>query len=564
MAALLSGCATPTEQGAHQDAQQELPSDPNALLIGAELALQRQQYSQAAQAFSAAAVASDDEALAERATTIAYEHHQYRYVLASAKRWLQINSSSEQAQRFAGFAALRLYQIDVAAGHFQALLDSAFISPQAGFMALAPQWFEEGSRPAVLALMRVLIVKNEGTSEAQFVLAQAALQADNISLAQTSAQRAVEISPYWAPAQSLLARVQLASGQVDLALTTARAAAEQQRSTGVGPNDAKAELRPESRLEYAQLQYAAGKQDEARSELEALTESPEVGPMAQRTLAFIDIDMGQVDAAAKRWRSLVQSGRFVYEGMFYLGQIAERRGETSDAIELYKRITAGELAVGAQRRAALLKARGGTVADGVAVLRDFAKAHPEDNIEMLTAEAGLYADMGNVEQGIKVLNDALVQYPDSDALRVNKALLLERDKRSSDAIKEMRALVKDRPNDPTALNMLGYTLVDRTRNIEEGLAMIARALELMPDNGAILDSMGWALHKQRRDTEALEYLQRAHERARDPEIAVHLGDVLAALHRGDEAQKIWEQGLALFPDNDDLKKRVGARKSKSP
>jgi tetratricopeptide (TPR) repeat protein len=183
---------------------------------------------------------------------------------------------------------------------------------------------------------------------------------------------------------------------------------------------------------------------------------------------------------------------------------------------------------------------------------------------MLTAEAGLYADMGNVEQGIKVLNDALVQYPDSDALRVNKALLLERDKRSSDAIKEMRALVKDRPNDPTALNMLGYTLVDRTRNIEEGLAMIARALELMPDNGAILDSMGWALHKQRRDTEALEYLQRAHERARDPEIAVHLGDVLAALHRGDEAQKIWEQGLALFPDNDDLKKRVGARKSKSP
>jgi tetratricopeptide (TPR) repeat protein len=286
--------------------------------------------------------------------------------------------------------------------------------------------------------------------------------------------------------------------------------------------------------------------------------------MAQRTLAFIDIDMGQVDAAAKRWRSLVQSGRFVYEGMFYLGQIAERRGETTDAIELYTRITAGELAVGAQMRAALLKARAGTVADGVSLLRDYAKAHPEETIEMLSAEAGLHADMGNVGQGIKVLNDALVEYPDSDALRVNKALLLERDKRSSDAIKEMRALVNDRPNDPTALNMLGYTLVDRTRNVEEGLAMIGRALELMPDNGAILDSMGWALHRQRRNAEALEYLQRAHERARDPEIALHLGDVLAALHRADEAQKIWEQGLALFPDNEDLNKRVGARKSKSP
>jgi len=555
---LVAGCASPQpgrSPSGHSSASNReasaviLPSDPNALVVGAEQALQRQQFLQAARWFAAAAAASDDESLAERATTVAYEHHQYSYVLTSATRWLALNPSSEQAQRFAGFAALRLYRIDIAAEHFEALLGSAFISPQAGFMSLAPQWFEEGSRPAVLALMQKLIQQHATTAEAQLVLAQAALQAENIALALSSAQRAAEISPYWAPARSLLARVQLAAGQRDAALATARAAMQ-------------SEARPENRLEYAQIQYAAGQEEEGRRELQALSESPEVGAMAQRSLAFIDVDSGQVEAAAKRWRALVQSGRFVYEGLFYLGQIAERRSETVDAVELYARVVAGELSVAAQVRAALLKARAGTVADGIELLREFAQAHTEYTIEMLTAQAALFADLGNIPQGVEVLNNAIAEYPDNDALRVSKALLLERGNRSTEAIKEMRGLVRDHPNDPTTLNMLGYTLVDRKHNVEEGLALIRRALEFMPDNGAILDSMGWALHQKHRDAEALDFLQRAHERAHDPEIALHLGEVQWAVGRHDDAQKTWEQALALFPDNADLKEVLRKRKNK--
>jgi len=110
--------------------------------------------------------------------------------------------------------------------------------------------------------------------------------------------------------------------------------------------------------------------------------------------------------------------------------------------------------------------------------------------------------------------------------------------------------------------MLGYTLVDRTRHVDEGLDMIRRALVLMPDNGAILDSMGWALHRQRRDAEALSYLRRAYERSRDAEIALHLGEVLSALARHDEANKTWQDALAIFPDNKDLQERVKKRKGK--
>lgn len=555
---LLGGCAAATQSAATPAVSQKgkvsngtMPKDADALLVGAELALERNQYLQAAQWFAAAAAVSDDEALAERATTQAYKFHQDTYVLKSANRWLEINSSSEQARRFAGFAALRLFRIDEAAEHFQILIESAFISPQAGFVALAPQWFDQGSRPAVLALMKKLISKHENTAEAHFVLAQAALQAEDLQLALASAKRAAELSPYWAPTKSTLARVQLAVGQREAALATARAALEQ-------------DARIENKLEFAQLQFAAGQQAEARSTLDELSADASVGPIAQRSLAFIDLDAGQVDAAVKRWRSLVQSGRFVYEGMFFLGQIAEQRGETEDAIALYTRVASGDLSVGAQARAAFLKARATNVTDGVAVLRAFAKAHPEYAIEMITTEASLLSEMGQAKQGIALLDGAIAQYPDNDALRSTKALLLERNNRSSEAVKEMRALLKSRPDDPTALNMLGYTLVDRTSNVEEGFTMIRRALALMPDNGAILDSMGWALHQKRRDAEALPYLQRAHERARDAEIALHLGDVLWKLKRGDEAQKTWADALAAHPDNKDIKERVQKYQGKKP
>jgi len=543
--------STSGPSGSPQDSASTAPRDANALLVGAELALQRKQYLEAAQALSAAAAASDDETLAERATSVAYEHFQNTYALKSADRWLQLNISSEEAHRYAGFAALRLYRIDIATEHFDALIGTAFISPAAGFMALAPQWFDVGSRPAVLALLQQLVQRHGNVAEAHLVLSQAALQAENLSVALAAAQKAVEISPYWQPAKSLLARVQLASGQAEVALASARALAEQ-------------ENRPEQRLEYAQMLYAGGKEDEGRRELEALTQVPEASFGAQRTLALIELERGQMDAARKRWRELVQAGRFVYEGLYYLGQIAERRGETADAIELYSRVTGSDLAVNAQSRAALIKSRATNVNDGVSHLRAFAEEHDEFVIDIVIAQASLLAELGRTKQAVELLDAAMADYPDRDDLLVSKALLLERDKRTPDALKAMRELARLRPDDPTVLNMLGYTLVDRTRDVAEGLEMIRRALNAMPDNGPILDSMGWALHRQKRDAEALDYLQRAHERAGDPEIALHLGDVLWALGRADAARETYARALERAPDNAELKDRLEKRKARAP
>ncbi len=529
--------------------REALPRDPNALLLGAEMALQHKQYLLATEALAAAAAASDDEMLAEHATRVAFEHHQDSYVLKDARRWLEINSTSEEARRFAGVAALRLYRIDEAASQFEELLRSAYISPQAGFIALLPQLMEEGSRPAAMAVLKILVEKFPTAAEAHYALAQAALAADNGALALTSAQRAVEISPYWMLARSLLARVQSANGQYDAALATMRKVIEE-------------EDKPEHHLEYAHLLYAAGKQEEARRELERLTNDPEAGAGAQRSLALFDMDSGQFEAASKIYRELVTSGRFVYEGMFRLGQISERRNSLDDAFELYTRVLDGDFALAAQARAARLKARSSTVADGFKVLQDFAAQHEELAIEMITVESAYLADMGDLKGALKLLKDALAEYPEHEGLRYAHALLLERMNRIPEAIAAMRVLLKDRPQDPAALNMLGYTLVDRGRKVREGYEMIRTALAEIPDNAAVLDSMGWALFSLKKPGDAVPYLERALQHGSDPEIASHLGTVLWALNRHDDARAAWEAALKNSPDHAGLKEQLAKHPAK--
>jgi hypothetical protein len=114
LASVLAGCVT---SGKSKEADAELPAVPNALVLGAEMALQRGQYLEASQAYLRAAQASNDEELAEQATRVAHEHRQWSVVQAAAERWLELNHTDEEARRFAAFAALHLYRINTAAEH---------------------------------------------------------------------------------------------------------------------------------------------------------------------------------------------------------------------------------------------------------------------------------------------------------------------------------------------------------------------------------------------------------------------------------------------------------------
>jgi tetratricopeptide (TPR) repeat protein len=113
-----------------------------------------------------------------------------------------------------------------------------------------------------------------------------------------------------------------------------------------------------------------------------------------------------------------------------------------------------------------------------------------------------------------------------------------------------------KPDYAHAYNALGYTLADRGMRLDEAQELIEKALELAPDDGQILDSMGWVLFRRGQTDEAITYLQKAWRLLPEAEIGAHLGEALWRAGRVEEARSIWNQAAANDPDNRVLKETV--------
>ncbi len=111
------------------------------------------------------------------------------------------------------------------------------------------------------------------------------------------------------------------------------------------------------------------------------------------------------------------------------------------------------------------------------------------------------------------------------------------------------------PEQPLVLNYLGYSWIDQGMHLKKGMALIEKAVALKPDDGYIVDSLGWAHYKLGNYKEAVRYLERAVElKPDDPILNDHLGDALWRTGREREARFQWDQALSLEPEPEDIQK----------
>jgi tetratricopeptide (TPR) repeat protein len=538
---LLVACAA-TDTVSPGDAGDEIL--PEARLAGAEAAFDRGEYPAGARMYREAAQRSDDEMIAEQATRAAFDHTQLREAALAADRWLEINPTSENAHRYAGIVALKLHRLDDAEAQFGYLLDTVYISPAAGFLALLPVIGDEGVATDVMELFRRLSARHPGVGEGHYAYGSAALRADNFAVAGKSAETAVAKAPFWKPAKMLRARTLIATGKDDEGLAIAHDLVTAPDSD-VGTH-----------LEYALLLSATGRDQEARAMLTPYTTGKTVVPGAIRTLGAMELDADNLDAASVQFENLLATGAQSYEALYFLGVIAERRKDTDRALRYYSRVAGGDYNLAAQQRVARIKAEQSGTDAGVTHLDELARTQPQLAPAVFSAKAGLLEYRGDTRRAAQVFEEGLARYPDALELRLNRAFFLERTGKEDAAVRDLRALLAERPGDAHVQNALGYTLADSGRNLPEARELLTAALAQSPDNAATLDSMGWLLYKEGNYPAALDHLQRANESGADPEIDLHIGEVQWAMGDQNAARATWKAALEKAPANEKLRTRI--------
>jgi tetratricopeptide (TPR) repeat protein len=191
-----------------------------------------------------------------------------------------------------------------------------------------------------------------------------------------------------------------------------------------------------------------------------------------------------------------------------------------------------------------------------------------DNPLAHIALAQVYSAANRTDQAVKVLQAAEGRFPADASVAFELGAVLERQKNFAQAEAVFRRIISREPAHAQALNYLGYMLADRGERLAESVDLIKRALQIEPDNGSYLDSLGWAYFKDGKPEIAEEYLRRAAEQLVTNSVVLdHYGDVLFRLGRFGEAIAVWMRALdgdGESIDRGDLGVKIRAARQKLP
>ena len=144
--------------------------------------------------------------------------------------------------------------------------------------------------------------------------------------------------------------------------------------------------------------------------------------------------------------------------------------------------------------------------------------------------------------------------PERWSLFYSRGIALERSGQWKPSEADLLHALELKPDQPLVLNYLGYSWIDRGENLDRGLKMIEKAVELRPEDGYIVDSLGWAHYRLGDYSSAVQYLEKAIELVpEDPTINDHLGDAYWQSGRATEARFQWRRALQFGPEADEIK-----------
>ena len=238
-----------------------------------------------------------------------------------------------------------------------------------------------------------------------------------------------------------------------------------------------------------------------------------------------------------------------------VAEILQRQDRSRAAIAVYERLRDSE-AFGFLAAMAIAEELHelDRTADAVARLRELGEQHPQRYEpyvrigNMMRREERFEEAASAYAQAVERLGEARPQHW---TLFYFRGIALERSKRWEEAEGNFLKALELRPKQPYVMNYLAYSWVEQETNLERAQEMLREAVEQEPEDGYIVDSLGWVYYRLGKYGQAVDLLERAVElRPQDPIINDHLGDAYWRTGREREARVQWQRALSLDPEDE--------------
>ena len=413
---------------------------------------------------------------------------------------------------------------------------------------LAVVYSDIGDTKKAIEMLRV-VTERDPSPRTLEALAQSYDQVRDYKSAAEVLKKAIELSPDSARLKRALAQNLLLSEQFDEALKLYNQLAAED------PKDVQTQLRiseiHRQKHDFDKARAALSKAKDLEGDnLDVRYEEVSLLADQGKTDEAIKILKGMLDEMVKKSYSASEksSRLMLLERLSALYRGAKKYGEAMDVLGQMADLDPQNNGVKLAR--ASLLAEMGKVDEGVAEIRALRGNDRAKNRELELAAAQLY-DKGKRFAEISQALDAAEKLSETPQEKSNVAFMrgamYERQKKYDLAEAEFRKVLASDPDNAGALNYLGYMFAEAGIKLDEAAKLVSRALELDPQNGAYLDSLGWVYYRQNRLPEAENLLVQALQKiGKDPTVHDHLGDIYFKQGKTRDAIMQWQASLQEY------------------
>ena len=500
---------------------------------------------------------TNDGTLYQRAIEIALQSRSGDAALQAAKAWQLAQPNSKDANRYVLQILIALNRVQDTLEPLRKTIDLATAAERLQAIASVPRAYarvgdKKLASTVIENALSTYVINPTTSATAWTTIGRARLAAGDMSGALDAAQKG-QASDSKAEGPVLVA-LELMSPK----LPAAEALVKKYMTGNPKPM-------PEVRMSYARALLDAQRYGEANAEVQIVTkDKPEFSPawLVLGSLQLQDSQLASAQTSFERYVALETASsrkgdddepdRGLTQAYLSLAQVAEKRKDFTAADAWLNKIDNSSDMLQAQTRRASILASRGKLPEARQLIRGLPERNPGDARLKLLAEVGLLRDLKQYQAAYDLLGQAVKADPKESDLLYDQAMMAEKLNQLPEMERLLRRVMEIKPDAYNAYNALGYSFADRNVRLLEAKQLIQKALEFVPNDPFIRDSLAWVEFRMGNLAESVKIFAEAFKAKPDAEIAAHYGEVLWAMGQRDKALAIWREGQLLNPENDTL------------